>query len=382
MSIDPVELTRALVRCPSVTPDASAALDVVEHELTALGFACHRLRFDEPGTAAVDNLYARLGDAGPHLAFAGHVDTVPPGDPTGWSVDPFAGEIRDGAVWGRGAADMKSGVACFIAAVSAHLAAHEARQGSISLLITGDEEGAAINGTAKILQWAAARGERFDACLVGEPTCPEVLGDMAKIGRRGSANARLIVHGKQGHTAYPHRADNAAHRLVRMLSALTAERLDDGSELFEPSTLQVTTIDVGNTATNVVPGRAEARLNIRYNDLHDAASIERWLRARCDTVEGIYELTLHSGGAAFFTAPGRLSEVLSASVEAVTGRRPVLSTSGGTSDARFVRAYCPVIEFGLVGATMHQTDERASIADIRSLTDIYREFLGRWLAAA
>jgi succinyl-diaminopimelate desuccinylase len=382
MSIDPVELTQALVRCPSVTPDAGAALDVVERELAALGFACHRLLFEEAGTAPVDNLYARLGDTGPHLAFAGHVDTVPPGDLATWSVDPFAGELRDGAVWGRGAADMKSGVACFIAAVAEYLTGRPMPRGSISLLITGDEEGASVNGTVKILQWAAARGERFDACLVGEPTCPESLGDMAKVGRRGSANVRLVVVGRQGHTAYPHRADNAAHRLVGMLSALTSEPLDSGSDLFEPSTLQVTTIDIGNAATNVVPGRAEARVNIRYNDLHNAASLVRWMRDRCDAVGGEYELTLQSTGGAFFTAPGPLSEILSASVEAVTGRRPVLSTSGGTSDARFVRAYCPVIEFGLVGATMHQADERASIADIRSLTDIYREFLGRWLAAA
>lgn len=376
--VDPVELTRSLIRCPSVTPDAGAALDVVQEALTALGAECHRLRFEEPGKAAVDNLYAKLGTSGPHLAFAGHVDVVPPGAAAAWSVDPFGGELRDGMVWGRGAADMKSGVACFIAA----LAGTDSSKGRVSLLITGDEEGEAVNGTVKILQWAAERGERFDACIVGEPTCPETLGDMAKIGRRGSANARLAVFGRQGHTAYPQRADNAAHRMVRMLAALTGEPLDAGSALFEPSTLQITTIDIGNPATNVVPATAEARFNIRYNDLHTTASLERWIRQRCDAVGGRYELGLRSSGDAFFTEPGPLSEMLSASVEAVTGRRPELSTSGGTSDARFIRAYCPVIEFGLVGATMHQADERVAVTDIRALTGIYREFLGRWRAAA
>ena len=382
MAIDPVELTQALIRCPSVTPDAGGALDVVQRELRGLGFACHRLRFEEPGTAPVDNLYARLGSSGPHLAFAGHVDVVPPGDIAAWTADPFGGEVRDGMVWGRGAADMKSGVAAFVAAVSAHLERHKLDRGSISLLITGDEEGVAVNGTVKILAWMAERGERPDACLVGEPTSPQILGDMAKIGRRGSANVTLVVHGRQGHTAYPHRADNAAHRLVAMLAGMIAEPLDIGSALFEPSTLQITTVDVGNPASNVVPARAEARINIRYNDLHDAASLERWLRRHCDAVGGRYDLDLRSSGDAFFTAPGPLSERLSESVEAVTGRRPELSTSGGTSDARFVRGYCPVIEFGLVGATMHQVDECVAVADIEALTRIYRHFIGRWLADA
>ena len=381
MAIDPVQLTQALIRCPSVTPDAGGALDVVERQLKGLGFACHRLRFVEPGTAPVDNLFARLGSTGPHLAFAGHVDVVPPGDAAAWTADPFGGELRDGMVWGRGAADMKSGVAAFVAAVSAYLDDHALERGSISLVITGDEEGVAVNGTVKILAWMAEHGQAPDACLVGEPTSPEVLGDMAKIGRRGSANVTLVVHGRQGHTAYPHRADNAAHRLVAMLAGMIAEPLDNGSELFEPSTLQVTTIDVGNPATNVVPARAEARINIRYNDLHDVASLERWLRRHCDTVGGRYELAVRSSGDAFFTAPGPLSEWLSQSVQAVTGRRPELSTSGGTSDARFVRAYCPVIEFGLVGATMHQVDERVAAADIVALTRIYRDFIGRWLGA-
>ncbi|MFO1068147.1 MAG: succinyl-diaminopimelate desuccinylase [Geminicoccaceae bacterium] len=379
--VDPVELTRELVRCPSVTPAAEGALDVVQRTLDGLGFACRRLPFASPGKARIDNLYARIGDGAPNLLFAGHVDVVPPGDRAAWSVDPFAGELKDGMVWGRGAADMKSGVACFIAAAGAYLAAHGRPPGSISLLITGDEEADAVDGTEKVLAWMAEQGERFDACIVGEPTCPQVLGDVAKIGRRGSASATLVAHGKQGHTAYPHRADNAAHRIVRMLHALTETPLDAGTAHFEPSTLQVTTIDVGNPAGNVVPARASARFNIRYNDLHDAESLERWVRERCDSVGGPYELTFASSGDAFVTAPGRLSQLLGDAVEAVCGRRPELNTSGGTSDARFVRHFGPVIEFGLVGATMHQADERVTVNDIRDLTRIYTTFLERWFSA-
>jgi succinyl-diaminopimelate desuccinylase len=375
-AIDPVELTRALIRCPSVTPDASEALDLVERELGDLGFACRRLRFGE-----IDNLYARLGREPPHLAFLGHVDVVPPGDPSAWSVDPFAGEVSDGMVWGRGAADMKSGVACFVAATAAHLAEHGPPAGSISLVVTGDEEGAAVDGTARVLEWAAAHGERFDGFLVGEPTSVEVLGDTAKIGRRGSAVGRLVVLGRQGHTAYPQRADNAAHRLVRMLAAILEAPLDTGSAHFEPSSLQITSIDIGNPAGNVVPAKATARLNIRYNDRHDKGSLEGWLRTRCDAVGGRYELELVSSGDAFLTAPGRLSETLAASVQAVTGRRPALTTAGGTSDARFARRYGPVVELGLVGTTMHQVDERVTIEDIVGLTGIYREFLRRWFAS-
>jgi succinyl-diaminopimelate desuccinylase len=372
-SIDPVELTRDLIRRPSVTPEASAALDVVHEQLDTLGFTCHRLRFGH-----IDNLFAKLGEGAPHLAFAGHVDVVPPGDPAQWTAAPFGGEIRDGKVWGRGAADMKSGIACFVAAAATFLDRHGAPQGSLSFIITGDEEAAAVDGTVRILQWAAERGERFDGCLVGEPTCPGSLGDMAKVGRRGSANGRLEVQGRQGHTAYPQRADNAAHRLVRMLDTLISTPLDQGSDHFEPSTLQITTIDIGNPASNVVPARATARFNIRYNDRHDAAGLERWVRARCDEIGGRYDLQFQSSGDAFLTAPGKLTEILSGSIEAVTGRRPVLSTSGGTSDARFIRHYCPVVEFGLVGATMHQVDEHVAVDDIRALARIYEAVIERW----
>jgi succinyl-diaminopimelate desuccinylase len=371
--IDPVELTRALVRCPSVTPEAGAALDLVEAALRSLGFACQRLRFGE-----VDNLFARLGTEEPSFAFAGHVDVVPPGDRALWSVDPCGGDIRDGMLWGRGAADMKSGVACAIAAIATFLDRRGPPRGSIALIITGDEEGPAVDGTVRILDWATAHGHHFDACLVAEPTSPEQLGDVIKIGRRGSAVGRLVARGRQGHTAYPQRADNAAHRLVAAVNAMLTTPLDSGSAHFEPSNLQVTTIDIGNPAGNVVPARAEARFNIRYNDLHDKASLDAWLRARCDEVGGSFELELTSSGDAFLTEPGPLTDLVADAVAEVTGRRPELSTSGGTSDARFIRHVCPVVELGLVGTTMHQVDEHVSIADIRGLTAIYDRILERW----
>ncbi|MDF1585667.1 succinyl-diaminopimelate desuccinylase [Marinimicrococcus flavescens] len=381
-TVDPIELTRALVRCPSVTPAEGGALALLEERLAALGFACERVRFEAPGTDPVDNLWARLGEGRPHLAFAGHTDVVPPGDPARWTDDPFAGVLRDGRIWGRGTTDMKSGIACFVAAVAGHLERHGPPRGAISLLITGDEEGPAVNGTARLLEWAAGRGERWDAAIVGEPTCPAELGDMMKIGRRGSMTGRLVAIGRQGHTAYPHRAENAAHLVVAMLQALLAEPLDGGSELFEPSNLQVTSIDIGNPAGNVVPERAVATFNIRYNDRHDAASLERWLRERLDKAGGRYELEVRSSGDAFFTRPGPLSDMLGQAVEEVTGRRPELSTSGGTSDARFIKRYCPVVEFGLVGQSMHQVDENVALADIEGLTGVYQAFLWRFFAAA
>ncbi len=381
-TVDPVELTQALVRCPTVTPDAGSALDLLERTLRPLGFDCRRRSFEEPGRAAVENLAAKLGGGGPHLAFCGHVDVVPPGDLARWSVDPFAGEIQDGRLYGRGAADMKSGIAAFVAAASRLAPELGAKGCALTLLITGDEEGDAVNGTRKLLDWVAQAGERFDACLVGEPTCPERLGEMAKIGRRGSLTGELRVLGRQGHTAYPQRADNAAHRAVAMLAALLAEPIDEGTSWFQPSNLQVTSIDIGNPASNVVPGAARARFNIRYNDLQTAASLERWLRERLDRQGGGYELELSSSGDAFLTEPGPLSDLLAASVEEVTGVRPELSTSGGTSDARFVRRYCPVIEFGIVGSTMHQVDEHVAVADIEALARVYEVFLRRFYGIA
>lgn len=381
--LDPVALTADLVRCPSVTPDAGGALDIVEAALQKLGFACDRVTFEgDGGTYPVDNLYARLGAKAPCLLFAGHVDVVPPGDRSRWTVDPFAAEIRDGQLWGRGAVDMKSGIACFIAAVAAYLESNGTPLGSIALAITGDEEAQSINGTVKLLRWAAERGERWDAALVGEPTSPVRLGEAGRIGRRGSLTARLTVHGRQGHTAYPHRADNAAHRLIAALHRLTGERLDAGSEAFEPSNLQVASIDIGNPAANVIPGAARAVLNIRFNDRHSGASLEAWLRRTIAAHAERFDLAVECNAEPFLTQPGRLSETLAAAVEEVTGLRPALNTAGGTSDARFIRPYCPVVEFGLPGTTMHQTDERVALADIEGLTRIYEAFLRRYLGPA
>ncbi|MBI3453624.1 MAG: succinyl-diaminopimelate desuccinylase [Rhodospirillales bacterium] len=382
-AIDPVELTRALIRRPSITPKDEGALGVIETALAPLGFACHRLPFAEAGTPDIDNLYARFGATGPHFCFAGHSDVVPVGDPKGWTVDPFGGEVIDGHVYGRGAADMKGAIAAFAAAAAAFIDRRGKKSaGSISLLITGDEEGPAINGTDKVLKWMAARGETIDACVVGEPTSDKILGDMAKIGRRGSLNARLTVTGQQGHVAYPHLADNPNHRLIRMLAELTGEALDNGSEWFQPSSLQVTTIDVGNPATNVIPARAAAALNIRFNDRHSSKTLIEWMRRKLDAAGGTYALDTQVSGESFLTLPGKLSDLVADAVETVAGRRPELSTTGGTSDARFIRAYSPVVEFGLVGRTMHKADERAAVKDIRDLATIYGAMLDRFFGSA
>lgn len=378
--IDPIRLTRELIRCRSVTPDEAGALDLLQRELQALGFTCHRLKFAEEGTPDVDNLYARIGDAAPNLCFAGHTDVVPPGPADAWSADPFAGELRDGMVWGRGAADMKGAIACFAAATERHLSKGPLK-GSISLLITGDEEGPAINGTRKMLQWLDEHGERLDACITGEPTNPEKLGEMVKIGRRGSLNAVLTVEGVQGHVAYPHLADNAAHRLVGMLGALLAEPLDEGSAHFQPSVLQVTGIASGNEAANIIPGRAQAAFNVRFNDLYDSGSLAAELRRRLDAAaEGArYSLDVQVSGESFYTPPGALSSLVADTVEKVLGVRPELSTTGGTSDSRFIKDHCPVVDFGLVGQTMHKVDECVAVADLEALTAIYEEILDGYL---
>lgn len=378
--VDPVALTRDLVRCPSVTPDAGTALDLLEATLAGLGFRCARLRFEGDGSYPVDNLFAKRGEGSPHLAFAGHVDVVPPGDAARWRHAPFAGEIEEGRLYGRGAADMKSGVAAFVGAAAAHLARVGTPAGSISLLITGDEEADAVNGTVKLLEWAAAQGERFDACIVGEPTCPGALGDTVKIGRRGSLTGRLTVRGSQGHTAYPHRADNAAHRLVAVLDRLIGTALDEGTPWFDASNLQVTSIDIGNAASNVIPAEATARFNIRFNDRHTRASLEAWLRAQIAPLAPDYTLEVSGNAEAFITEPGPLSESLAEAIWSTTGRRPALNTTGGTSDARFIQRYCPVVEFGLVGTTMHQVDEHVAVEDILGLARIYEAFLDRFLA--
>ena len=375
-AIDPVALAAAMIRCPSVTPADEGALGVLQSALEGLGFTCHRLMFSEPGAEDVDNLYARIGEAAPNFCFAGHTDVVPVGDAGAWTAGPFDADIIDGALFGRGAADMKGAIACFTAAAARLL---EARgpgfTGSISLLITGDEEGPAINGTVKMLDWLTARGETLDACLVGEPTNPERLGEMVKIGRRGTITGRLAVHGTQGHIAYPQRADNPIPRLLRSLSALNDEVLDNGTEHFQRSNLEVTTIDVGNAATNVIPSLARAVFNIRFNDKHTGAGLAAWMREVCARHAGDHALEIHIGGEAFLTPPGPLSEAISAAIERVLGVRPELSTTGGTSDARFIKDHCPVVEFGLAGQTMHQVDERVPVADIHSLTDIYAALL-------
>ncbi len=379
--IDPVSLTQQLIRCPSVTPEEGGALDLLQGVLEGMGFTCHRLRFTDAGTPDVDNLYARLGDGAPNLCFAGHTDVVPPGPVEQWNSDPFSGEIRDGEVHGRGAADMKGAIACWIAAVARRLAKGPI-DGSISLLITGDEEGPAVNGTVKMLHWLTERDETLDACITGEPTNPETLGEMIKIGRRGSLNAMLTVEGTQGHVAYPHLADNAAHRLVAMMDALIAEPLDEGSEHFQPSVLQVTGIESGMEATNIIPGSARAAFNLRFNDLHTSDTLTATLRQKLDKAAAgaPYALDIKVSGESFYTPPGPLSDLMGDAVEKVLGTRPELSTTGGTSDSRFIKDHCPVLDFGLVGQTMHKIDERVAVGDIENLTAIYEAAIDNFFA--
>lgn len=381
-AIDPVELSRALIRCPSVTPIDAGALDVLHKTVAGLGFTCHRLPFSAPGTADVDNLYARLGRAAPNFCFAGHTDVVPIGERAQWTVDPFAAEIRDGRLYGRGAADMKGAIAAFVAACERFVRKAGGRfKGSISLLITGDEEGPAINGTAKALQWMRAQGETIDACLVGEPTNPKALGEMIKIGRRGSLNGVLTVYGVQGHSAYPENADNPIPRLMRMLAAITDEPLDSGTDHFQPSTVAITSIDVGNEASNVIPALARARFNVRFNDCHTGDSLKRLIEERLRAVGGRFEWAATVTGEAFLTPPGRLSDIVAAAVRAVTGMTPALSTTGGTSDARFIKDYCPIAEFGAINDTAHKVDENIALADLARLTEIYEAVLARYFDA-
>ena len=379
--LDPLALSRDLIRCPSVTPTDAGALDVLQAALQRLGFACERLRFEDPGTEPVDNLYARLGERGANFCFAGHTDVVPPGDAAAWSVDPFAAEIRDGHLYGRGASDMKCAIACFVAAVS-RLLENGGADGSIGLVITGDEEGEAVNGTAKVLPALAEAGERPAVCLVGEPTNPTALGEVVKIGRRGSLSARLRVEGVQGHAAYPDVADNPIPRLLRMLTAIDGHWLDEGTEHFEPSRVTITSVDVGNPVTNVIPAGASARFNVRYNDRHTGEEVRRRLEERLAAVgAGPFQLAAEHSGEAFLCPPGPLSDALAAAVADVVGRTPTLETTGGTSDARFIWKACPVAEFGMPGATAHKVDEHVAVADIERLTAIYHGTLTRWFAA-
>ncbi len=370
---DPLPLAQALIRCRSVTPADDGAMAVLEAALAPLGFACHRLRFGE-----IENLYARRGTAGPHLMFAGHTDVVPPGAGP-WTTDPFGAEVKAGTLYGRGATDMKGGVAAWIAAIAAALGRRPDLPGSLSLLITGDEEGPAIDGTVKVLAWLKERGEIPDACLVGEPTSKIELGDTIKVGRRGSLNAAITVHGTQGHSAYPQRADNPIHRLVRALHALTAEPLDQGSRFFEPSTLQVTSVDVGNPATNIIPGSAAARLNIRFNDHHSAASLTARIQAVLEQHAPRHDLAIECSGESFLTQPGPFVDALVRAVRAECGREAMLDTGGGTSDARFIARHCPVAELGAVGATMHKADECTPVEELRALARLYARVIEEML---
>jgi succinyl-diaminopimelate desuccinylase len=379
-----VALAQSLIRCPSVTPHDGGALRVLEDVLGPAGFRCHRLRMSEPGTPDVENLYARLGDGSPHLCFAGHTDVVPVGDEKAWTRPPFGGVVEDGILFGRGAVDMKGAIGCFLAAALDHLKVHGLARGSISLLITGDEEGPSLNGTAKVLDWMQAKGEALDACVVGEPTSSTVVGDEIKIGRRGSLNGELIVEGKQGHVAYPQRAENPVAKLARMIDRLTTIPLDGGTENFEASSLQVTVLSVPNTATNVIPAHARALFNVRYNTLHTRPKLEAWIRAQCEAVAlemgARFRLKFSGTGDVFLTAPGPLVEQMSEAVRAVTGRVPALTTNGGTSDARFIYAFCPVIELGLLNGMAHQVDESVAVADLLTLTAIYQRFLATYFA--
>ncbi len=376
MPTDPIELTRALIRCASVTPTDGGALGLTGAALEQLGFTNHHMTFSEDGTPDVSNLYARLGNCGPNFCFAGHTDVVPVGDAEAWNLEPFAAEIRDDILYGRGAADMKGAVAAFIAAVDRFLGKRNGQfEGSISLLITGDEEGPAINGTVKVLDWLANRGENLDHCLVGEPTNPDNLGDMIKIGRRGSLTGTLTVKGIQGHVAYPHLADNPLPRLIKMMDRFTSHLFDNGNEHFTPTNLELASIDVGNTASNVIPAQATALFNIRFNTEQTSDRLEEWLREQCDAVGGDYTLNISIGAQPFLTQPGPFTDLISDAVEEVTGIKPALTTTGGTSDARFIHHHCPVAEFGLISETMHKVDEQASVSDIEQLTRIYTRIL-------
>lgn len=382
MSADPVAIARDLLRCPSVTPKEGGALSYLERVLGGAGFKVERMTFSEPGHDDVENFYARIGTAAPHLTFAGHTDVVPPGDESRWTHGPFSGDIADGMLYGRGAVDMKGGIACCVAAVLDHLASRGGKpKGSISFLITGDEEGVAVNGTPKLLQWAAKRGEKFDHCVLGEPSNQKVLSDTIKIGRRGSQNGALVVTGKSGHVAYPQLADNPVRHIAAMMTALQSEPLDKGNANFDPSNLEFTSIDVGNKTVNLIPDEARARFNIRFNDCHTRASLRSLIESRAAKAAGKAKWRIDwdaSNADVFLTKPGPFIDLVSGAVQEITGNRPTLSTTGGTSDARFIKDYCEVVEFGLVNATMHSIDERVPLADLATLTAIYRSVLEKY----
>jgi succinyl-diaminopimelate desuccinylase len=383
MPADPVALTRDLIRCPSVTPAEGGALTALEKVLKQAGFTVHRKVFSEAGTDDVENFYARIGTSRPHITFAGHTDVVPVGDEKHWKHPPFGGEVKDGVLYGRGAVDMKGGIACAVAAALDYLAANGGKpRGSISFLITGDEESVAVNGTPKLLQWVAELGEKFDHCVLGEPSNQETMGDTIKIGRRGSLNGILTVHGKSGHVAYPQRADNPVRGLATLIHALYAQPLDHGTAHFQPSNLEFTSIDIGNKTVNLIPHEAKARFNIRFNDAHTLESLKILVEMRTlEAAAGKIRFSFHwepSNAGVFVTEPGPFMSTVADAVAAVTGRKPTLSTTGGTSDARFIKDYCPVVEFGLVGQSMHQVDEHVPVADLDMLTKVYRRILDQY----
>lgn len=369
-----IALAQALIKCPSVTPEDAGVLGVLEQALNEIGFCCQRVKFEQAGTLPVDNLYARYGAESPNLCFAGHTDVVPVGDIAAWSVDPFGAEIKDGYLYGRGAEDMKGAVAAFVAAAAQAIKNGKVK-GSLSLLITNDEEGPAINGTRKMLELLAEKGEKIDACIVGEPTSPEILGEMAKIGRRGSFSAKLTVIGTQGHVAYPQLADNPITKLVGILARLKEKPLDSGTEFFQPSNLEITSVDVDNKAGNVIPAKATAIMNVRFNPLQSFDALEKFIRAACDAEKAEYGLEVEKGAEAFITAPGKLSEIVVAAASEITGITPALTTTGGTSDARFIKDYCPVVEFGTTGLTPHKINERVKLADLENLAKIYERII-------
>lgn len=381
---DPIEIARSLLQCPSITPNEGGALDYLGTLLKKAGFEVHRITFSDENTPDIDNLYARIGSGSPHICFAGHTDVVPVGDEGSWTHPPFAGAIENGILHGRGAVDMKGGIAAYAAAALNYLATEGLQAGSLSFLITGDEEGPAVNGTIKLLEWAHERGERFDMCLVGEPTNPETIGDAIKIGRRGSQSGTICLKGKQGHVAYPHQAANPIRGLTKVLTSLFTEPLDDGTEHFQPTNLEVVSIDTGNTTFNVIPSEIRATFNIRYNDLWTPETLEDWMTTRIQDAlpEGMTcSITMEPAlSRVFLTRDDTLIRTLSEAIQSVTGKAPDLSTGGGTSDARFIRHYCPVVEFGLVGQTMHQVNECVPLADLQQLTEIYYHFIARMMA--
>ncbi|PWT91432.1 MAG: succinyl-diaminopimelate desuccinylase [Proteobacteria bacterium] len=382
MAADPVAIARELIRCPSVTPEEGGAIAYLQRVLAGAGFDVHRVMFTEPGYDNIENLYARIGNAAPHFVFAGHTDVVPPGEEQLWSYAPFAGEVSEEVLFGRGAVDMKGAIACALAATFDYLSAHHGRpKGSIGFLITGDEEGVAVNGTVKLLKWAADRGEKFDHCLLGEPSNSNTVSDTIKLGRRGSLNGTLVVTGTSGHVAYPQLADNPVRGIVTLISALLREPLDDGTAHFDPSNLEFTSIDVGNKTVNVIPGEARARFNIRFNDRHSRDTLKSLIEQRAAAAAGPIRWRIDwepSNADAFLTSPGPFVDLVQAAVKEVTGKSPALSTTGGTSDARFIKDYCPVLEFGLVNQTMHKIDERVPTADLVTLTKVYRTILERY----